>query len=97
MSEFWSRLFRRGRRNGETAGLACQELVELVSDYLEGALSDTDRARFEAHIAGCNDCTTYVRQMRETLALMGELTTDSISPQAQDDLLAAFRGWKAGS
>jgi anti-sigma factor RsiW len=97
MADFWSRLFGRGRRNGETAGLACQELVELVSDYLEGALSEADRARFDAHIAGCHDCTAYVRQMRETLALMGELTTESISPQAQADLLAAFRDWKAGS
>ena len=95
MADFWNRLFGRGR-NGDSAALACQELVELVSDYLEGALSDADRARFEAHIAGCDGCTTYVRQMRDTLALMGELTTESISPEAQADLLAAFRDWKAG-
>jgi anti-sigma factor RsiW len=97
MPDFWSRLFNRGRRTGEPAGLACQELVELVSDYFEGALSEADRARFEAHIAGCNDCTTYVWQMRETLALMGELTTESMSPEAQADLLAAFRDWKSGA
>jgi anti-sigma factor RsiW len=96
MPDFWKRLLGRGR-NGDAAALACQELVELVSDYIEGALSDADRARFEAHIAGCDNCTTYVRQMRETLALMGELTTESISPGAQADLLAAFRDWKAGA
>jgi anti-sigma factor RsiW len=96
MPDFWSRLFNRRRRTGEPAGLACQELVELVSDYFEGALSDADRARFEAHIAGCENCTAYVRQMRETIALMGKLTTESISPEAQADLLATFRDWKAG-
>ena len=97
MPDFWSRLFRRAGHTGEPAGLACQELVELVSDYFEGALSDADRARFEAHIAGCDNCTAYVRQMRETIALMGELTTESISPEAQADLLAAFRDWKASA
>lgn len=97
MPDFWNRLFGRGRRTGAPGGLACQELVELVSDYLEGALSDTDRARFEAHIAGCDNCTAYVRQMRETIALMGELTTASISPEARAELLAAFRDWKTNA
>jgi anti-sigma factor RsiW len=93
MRDLWNRLFRR-RDDG---ALVCRELVELVSDYLEGALSPRDRARFDAHIAGCVNCTAYVRQMRETLALMGELTTVSLSPQAEAELLAAFRDWKAGA
>jgi anti-sigma factor RsiW len=79
------------------AGLSCRELVELVTDYLEDALSPTDRARFEAHIAGCEGCTMYLRQMREMLELLGELTTDSISPQAEAELLATFRDWKSSS
>jgi anti-sigma factor RsiW len=83
------------RRRGGDPGLSCQEMVELVTDYLEDALPPPERARFEAHIAVCEGCTMYLRQMREMLDVMGELTTDSISPQAETDLLAAFREWKA--
>jgi anti-sigma factor RsiW len=83
------------RRRGGDPGLLCQEMVELVTDYLEDALPPPERARFEAHIAVCEGCTMYLRQMREMLDVMGELTTDSISPQAETDLLAAFREWKA--
>jgi anti-sigma factor RsiW len=97
MSDFWNRLFGRGRRNGDGVPLACQELVELVTDYLEGALSDADRARFEAHIAGCDACTMYVQQMREMLVAVGSLSSDSLSPEVEAELLAAFRGWKGSS
>jgi anti-sigma factor RsiW len=83
------------RRRGGDPGLSCQEMVELVTDYLEDALPPHERARFEAHIAVCEGCTMYLRQMREMLDVLGELTTDSISPQAETDLLAAFREWKA--
>jgi anti-sigma factor RsiW len=83
------------RRRGGDPGLSCQEMVELVTDYLEDALPPPERARFEAHIAVCEGCTMYLRQMREMLDVLGELTTDSISPKAETDLLAAFREWKA--
>jgi anti-sigma factor RsiW len=83
------------RRRGSDPGLSCREMVELVTDYLEDALPPPERARFEAHIAVCEGCTMYLRQMREMLDVLGELTTDSISPQAETDLLAAFREWKA--
>ena len=92
MPDLLNRLFRR--RSGDP-GLSCQELVELVTDYFEDALSPADRARFDAHIAGCEGCTMYLRQMREMLEVLGELTTDSISPQAEAELLATFRDWKA--
>ena len=49
--------------------MTCKEVVEIVSDYLEDALSAQDRARFEAHLAGCAGCTTYVEQMREIVRL----------------------------
>jgi anti-sigma factor RsiW len=75
--------------------LACIELVELVSDYLEGALDRRTRRRFEAHIAGCEHCTAYLEQMRETIRLTGRLREDSLDPRARDELLAAFRDWKA--
>ena len=94
MPDLLNRLFRR--RSGDP-GLSCQELVELVTDYFEDALTPADRARFEAHIAQCEGCTMYLRQMREMLEVLGELTTDSISPQAESELLATFSDWKAGN
>jgi anti-sigma factor RsiW len=94
MADLFTRLFRR---RGGDPGLSCQELVELVTDYFEGALSPADKARFDAHIAGCDACTTYLRQMRDMLELLGELTSDSISPQAEAELLATFRDWKGGN
>ena len=77
-----------------TASLTCWELVELVTDYLEGTLPPEDRARFDEHIAGCRGCTAYVDQMQEMLRLLGNLTEESVSPEARDTLLQAFRDWK---
>jgi anti-sigma factor RsiW len=76
--------------------MTCRELVELVTAYLEGALPDRDRARFEEHIAGCEACTTYVEQLRETIAVLGRLEPDSLSPEMEGTLTAAFRDWRAG-
>jgi anti-sigma factor RsiW len=90
MPDLISRLLRRRQ-----PGLSCHALVELVSDYLEGVLSPADHARFEAHIAGCDNCAAYLRQMRETLALLGTLPADALSREAEDELRAAFREWKA--
>ena len=75
--------------------MACRELVELVTDYFDGALSRRDRRRFERHIAGCDGCSAYVEQMRLTSRALGSLTEESISPEARDALLHAFRDWKA--
>ena len=77
-----------------TDTLTCQELVELVTDYLEGGLRPAERARFEAHIAQCKHCRTYLDQMRTTIRLLGKLTKESLSPEAQHELLARFRDWK---
>jgi anti-sigma factor RsiW len=80
-----------------TAGaeqLSCQELVELVTDYFEGALSPETRALFEQHIGRCTGCHEYVEQMRTTIELTGSLTTDDVSPDAAARLLDAFRDWK---
>ena len=74
--------------------LTCQELVELVTDYLEGALSAQERARFEGHLAMCTGCRNYLAQMRLTISSLGRLSEESIAPQARDDLLGAFRNWK---
>lgn len=74
----------------------CQDLVELVTDYLEGKLSRRDRKRFERHIAGCDGCTAHLAQMRRTIATTGRLTVEQIPAHARDEMLAAFRDWRAG-
>jgi len=77
--------------------LSCQELVELVTDYLEGALSPADLRRFEEHIAGCGKCTEYLAQLRATIDAVGRITLDDLSPEAEAELLAAFRDWSKDS
>ena len=74
--------------------LTCQELVELVTDYLEQTLAPAERARFEEHLAGCPGCQIYLGQMRQTLTLLGTLSEDSIEPAARDQLLRTFQHWK---
>jgi anti-sigma factor RsiW len=76
--------------------LACQELVELCTAYLEGSLSRRDRRRFEAHIGACPHCTAYLEQFRVTIEATGTLTEEQIDPAARDELLEAFREWKTG-
>jgi anti-sigma factor RsiW len=76
--------------------LSCQELVELVTDYLEGALEPGDRRRFDEHIAGCGGCTRYLEQLRATILLTGTITIDDLSPDAERALLAAFGDWARG-
>lgn len=75
--------------------LSCQELVELVTDYLEGALSPEEKARFESHIEPCEGCTTYLEQIRTTIELAGRVTPEQLDPAAEAALLGAFRDWKA--
>jgi len=79
-----------------TREMPCQELVELVTGYFDGSLSRSDRRRFRAHIRGCEHCTAYVEQMRVTIEATGRLTEDDIEPEAREDLLEAFRGWREG-
>lgn len=74
--------------------MSCRDLVELVSDYLEGALPAPERARFESHLAGCEPCRTYIEQVRQTIAAAGRLTEESLKPHVREQLLEAFRGWK---
>jgi anti-sigma factor RsiW len=74
--------------------LSCQELVELVTDYLEGRLSEPERACFEAHLALCEGCRIYLGQMQEMVRALGHLAEESIEPEAKQRLLAAFRDWR---
>ena len=77
--------------------MTCQELVELVTDYLEAKLPAPDRARFDEHVAACPGCAEYLGQIRTAARLAGRLTEESIAPGAREALLAAFRSWKKPS
>jgi anti-sigma factor RsiW len=81
---FWSR--------GE---LVCQEMVELITDYLEGALTRSQRKRFDAHLAGCEHCTEYLRQMRVTIRLTGRLRAEDLTPAMREEFTELYRGWRA--
>jgi len=74
--------------------LVCIEVVELVSDYLEGTLSRRDRRRFDRHLAGCPHCTEYLAQMRETLRLTGRLVPEDFSPEMQHEFTEIFERWR---
>jgi anti-sigma factor RsiW len=73
--------------------MACRELVELVTEYLEERLSPEDRARFEAHLAACEACRAFLDQFRQIIRALGRLPEESLSPAARAALLAAFRGF----
>lgn len=79
----------------DTFALSCQELVELVTDYLEGTLSPVDLRRFEEHTAGCENCTRYLEQLRQTIRIAGTITTDDLSTEMEDELVNAFRDWSS--
>ena len=74
--------------------MSCQELVEFVTEYLEGTLPAQDRHRFEAHLAGCLGCTSYLAQMRQTIRITSRLNEEAIPPEAKQALLGLFRNWK---
>jgi anti-sigma factor RsiW len=77
--------------------LTCREMVELVTDYLEGRLADSDRERFEAHVGQCDACVLYIEQMRLTISALGRIPPETISLEAERELLDAFRDWRAGT
>ncbi|MFI9275730.1 anti-sigma factor family protein [Kitasatospora sp. NPDC052896] len=74
----------------------CDEFVELVTAFLDGALSEADEARFVEHLTACDGCEVYLEQFRQTIDALGELPAASLSGPARDQLLAAFRGFKRG-
>lgn len=76
--------------------LTCQDLVELVTDYLDDALPASERARFEAHIVDCLYCPAYLDQMRRTILVVGTRRESTIAPEAEAELLRRFRTWKQG-
>jgi anti-sigma factor RsiW len=77
------------------AEMGCQDLVELVTEYLEGALDDDRRAAVEAHLADCEGCSAYLDQIRTTIRVTGTLRDEQIPPEACRPLLDVFRDWRS--
>jgi predicted anti-sigma-YlaC factor YlaD len=74
--------------------LTCHEVIELLSNYIEGALSTDERRRVDEHLALCDGCTTYLDQMREAIRLSGMVTEEQVPEDDKTALLAAFRDWR---
>ena len=75
--------------------LVCQQVVELVTDYLEGSLSRSQRRRFEAHLAGCPHCSKYLAQIQATIRLTGTLRPEDLTPEMREDFIAIYRRWQS--
>ena len=75
--------------------LDCNEVVELVTAYLDGALKRRERKAFERHLGKCDGCTNYVDQIRVTIETVGRVTADDLSQELRENLVAAFRDWRA--
>jgi anti-sigma factor RsiW len=80
---------------GRREDLACQQVVELVTDYLEGALSRSERRRFDAHLADCEHCTEYLEQMRATIRLTGQLRAEDLTPAMREEFSDLYRRWRS--
>ncbi len=76
--------------------VVCREAVELMTDYLEGALSRRARARLEAHLAACPHCHEYLEQMRATIAALGRVEPEELAPEVRDELVSLYEAWRAG-
>ncbi len=78
------------------ADIACRDLVEMVTDYLEGTLPPARAAAVQAHLAECEDCTAYVEQMRTTVAVLGRALPEPVDAETRHELMALYRRWQAG-
>jgi hypothetical protein len=79
----------------QTTHITCQQIVELVNDYLEGALSEDEAELFEQHINYCDGCGFYVQQMRITIETVGRSGEEDVPPEMREQLLTAFRDWRS--
>jgi len=75
--------------------LVCQQAVELVTDYLEGALSSRDAARFEAHLRACDGCDEYLRQVRATIQILGSVRPDDLDPETRRGLVELYHEFRS--
>lgn len=74
--------------------LACAEIVELVTAYLDGSLDPDTRARFDEHLLDCEGCQNYLQQFRTTVTTLGRVGPDELDPAFRAKLIDAFRGWR---
>lgn len=79
-----------------TDDIVCREMVELMSDYLEGGLVGDELARFERHLAGCDGCDRALDQLRQTVRLTGMLRVEDVPAEGREVLLGVYRAWRAG-
>lgn len=77
-------------------GYSCQQIVDLVTEYLDGGLSVVDRAAFERHVAICPPCRGYLSQIRRVTMIAADLREEDLSPRVREGLLEAFADWKKG-
>ena len=75
--------------------LTCQELVELITDYIEGALDAERHAEVARHLSDCDDCLRYVSQLQQTGRVLAALPVDNLSVQDGAALVATYREWCA--
>lgn len=75
---------------------ACREMVEMITDYLEGAMGRSQRRRFEAHLRQCEHCSEYLHQMRATIAASGRLRDQDLTPEMREEFAELFRHWRSG-
>ena len=73
---------------------SCQQIVEAVTDYLEGGLATEERIAFERHVVICPPCRGYLSQMRHMTRIAGSLSEDDLAPGVRQDLMEAFADWK---
>ena len=76
--------------------ISCQEVVELLTDYLDGKLPAPARRRLDAHLRGCGNCSAYLAQIRATIRLTGRVTPDDLSAPAREELTELYRRWREG-
>jgi anti-sigma factor RsiW len=76
--------------------LTCRQIVDLVTEYFEDALSPSQRSRFEEHVMSCPPCRAHLEQMKQTMRVLGNIPEEAVSPDAEEALRVAFRGWKRG-
>jgi anti-sigma factor RsiW len=82
--------------SAEELDMSCKELVELITEYLEGTLPAADRARFDSHLELCQGCRAYLEQIRGVIGALGKLSEENVPPDAREALLQVFRNWKSG-
>ncbi len=73
--------------------LSCQQITEIITDYLEGRMSFADRIRFQMHVGMCKHCRAYLRQMKATIGSLGQLPDEPIPADVRDEMRKRFAAW----